>query len=180
MRKVHWSVWGLLGFFGMLLVGLWIDSYWLPGVGFLTPVTVVAPPMAVTPVQGRLMTPDDDQPIDDCQPGDAEAGAASEGKAVTVDLTAPGLLGGLEISTDEPAAELLPEPETTDILPASIDEALDTWESEFLEPPSPSSPPGVGADKPPARNPVAQSNTRPQTPAPPSPGPDRPDPQVSA
>ncbi len=169
MRKVHWSVWGLLGFFGMLVVGLWIDSYWLPGVGIVSPATVISPPVPVRQVQERVAIPPcEEEQTEDTDPFHDGAAAAWEDKSANTGLEAPEIIGGgLEIPTDEPAAELLPEPETEGIPSAS------------------SLPPSI-PDAPPARDPAVTSEpVRPSTsdakcPAPPPSGADDRDGQINA
>ncbi len=157
MRKVHWSVWGLLGFFGMLAVGLWIDAHWLPGVGVTTPVTIVSTPLPIRRVERQIepsrptpaevgspcdpVPPNLDDPVEGSSPACPSPGANADDAALVEDLNCMGIA-----ISDGP--ELMPEPE---LVPAP--EPLGPSESERhpIEVPIDM----AAAELPPAREPSA-------------------------
>ncbi len=138
MRRVHWSVWGLLGFFGMLAVGLWIDAHWLPGVGVVSPAAVVSPPLTITLVEREMEpTPPAAAPRDgSCGSACADQAIAPESLSLEcpsrMDVDDSTLLDDLEYSdvSLRNAPELLPEPEL--VRAPSVEQPLDTSEFEHI------------------------------------------------
>src|SRR5262245_51504946 len=97
MRKVHWAVWGCAGFFSVMLLGLWVDSRWLIGVGVTLPPRSSSTTAPIRQVQAIVSAPREEAEPDAAGPLDAEATIPSAGKHVTASLSAPGVLGRLEI-----------------------------------------------------------------------------------
>src|SRR5262245_43054359 len=144
MRRVHWSVWGFVGFFSMMLLGLWVDSRWLFGVGAKVRLPHATVPVPVTQVQAVVPEPcDEGEPAADAL--EAEP-LAPEGPQATVGLSAPGVIGGgLDIPLT-PSPELLPPPEVADMAVA-VDEPLDLTGCSFMRLAIPVGPVEVSAQR---------------------------------
>jgi hypothetical protein len=169
MRKVHWSVWGFVGFFGMLSVGLWIDSYWLPGVGVTTPLASNPARAIVNPVPQDVVVA---SPISrevpapcgetcECQAAPSDMAAADAGETACAAVEGkPEACGPVlefsEITLPE-SPELIPEPEMTAV-PSSLEPPLERSAAAFQQLAIPLGPVAAAAhpavELPPARAPI--------------------------